>query len=117
MKKELICVVCPIGCVMEIRCRGKKITGIKGNVCEKGNDYATEEITDPKRVLTTTVRVMNGDEKLLSVKTSEPVPKPGLRQLVKRISKIEVNAPVKIGQKVFRIEGVDVVATKDVKAL
>ena len=39
-----------------------KITKVTGNTCPRGEKYAHQELTDPQRMLTSTVRI-EGDRK------------------------------------------------------
>ena len=49
--KELICIVCPRGCHLTID-ENKNVTG---NSCPRGVQYAINEVTNPMRMLTSTV--------------------------------------------------------------
>ena len=52
---------------------------------------------------------------MLSVKTSSPVPKENIFDVMEIIRKTSVNAPVKIGDIVLtNIFGTDITATKDI---
>jgi len=97
-KKDFICIVCPIGCNIEVKFEGKGIRSISGNKCFKGKEFVITEITHPQRVLTTTVKIKNGENKLLPVKTDRPVPKELIFEIMKEVRQIEVKAPVKINQ-------------------
>ncbi len=97
-KKDFICIVCPIGCNIEVKFEGKGIKSISGNKCFKGKEFVIAEITRPQRVLTTTVKIKNGENKLLPVKTDRPVPKELIFKIMKEVRQIEVKAPIKINQ-------------------
>jgi len=112
---EVTCIVCPNGCRIAKKNHGRKVTYV-GNGCEKGLDYAREEFINPKRMITTTVRISGAREPLLSVRTSAPIARREVMELMRRLSEIEVNAPVKAGEVVFENgldEGVVVVSTKN----
>lgn len=116
-EKEITCIVCPIGCKILIRTDGTSFELIDGNKCKQGIDYAKSEALDPRRVLTSSILVENGDWPLVSVKTSKPVPKNKIIDVLSEIKKIKVKAPVKPGQ--FLIKnvantGIDIVATKTI---
>ncbi len=118
MESNITCIICPIGCEVKIRYKGKVITKIEGHQCKKGIGYAEEELLDPKRTLTTTVMVHGGELPLVSVKTNRPVSKDKLFDVMYAISRVEVFAPIKIKDVLVRnIIGLDadVVATKNVK--
>jgi len=112
-EKNVICTVCPRGCRVKVYLKGKDVTKVEGNLCVRGKKYATDEATNPKRVITTTVRC--GDE-MLSVKTSTAVCKDKINDYMKIINAMEVTAPVKIGDIIIKNldgEGADLVATKN----
>ena len=73
MKRNLICIVCPIGCEMEVTIDENGIINVVGNNCPRGQKYALTECENPERVITTTILCNNG--KVLPVKTSRPIPK------------------------------------------
>jgi len=97
-KKDFICIVCPIGCNIEVKFEGKGIRSISGNKCFKGKEFVIAEIIHPQRVLTTTVKVKNGENKLLPVKTDRPISKELIFKVMKEVRQIEVKAPIKINQ-------------------
>ena len=116
-EKRITCIVCPIGCKILIKSNGEII---KGNKCKQGIDYARSEALDPKRVLTSSVLVKNGDWPLVSVKTTKPVPKDKINNVLNEIKTLKVQAPVKIGQIIIKNickTDVDIVATKNIKKI
>jgi CxxC motif-containing protein len=119
MESEITCIICPIGCEMTIDHKEGIITKIEGHQCKKGIGYAKEELFDPKRTLTTTMIVKDGELPLVSVKSNRPIPKERLFDVMDAISEIEVFAPVKIGdvlvENVMDLDA-DIVATKNVKS-
>jgi CxxC motif-containing protein len=119
-KLKTICIICPVGCEMETKVliEKNKPLEIKGFRCPKGRNYAEREIVDPRRTLMTIIKVRNGHLPVVSVKTSKPIPKNKLFDAVKAVSKIEVEAPVKIGDIIIDDllgTGVSVIATNYVK--
>ena len=89
-----------------------------GVECQKGREYIMHEVRHPLRVLTGSVKVLNGNFPLVSVKTSSPVPKKYLRELGQITHQLEVEAPVEIGQVIANGllgEGIELVATRQVK--
>lgn len=118
MKKELICINCPMGCSLDVTCDAENITCVKGNECPRGKDYAAKEIFHPERIVTTTVRVKGASIPILPVKTETSVPKGIGCRIVRAASKITVNAPVRAGDIVLRDvlgTGVNLVATRTVE--
>lgn len=73
MTKELTCIVCPVGCQLEIETENDKVIKVTGNTCPRGVRYAETEITNPVRVITTTVRAKTGE--IIPVKTDKAVKK------------------------------------------
>ena len=117
MKKQMICTVCPKGCAMDIETDGGSILSIEGYRCSRGLSYATSEVMNPVRILTTTRRVRGGNLPLISVKSSLPIPKGLMTACIKQINETEIEAPVAIGQKLITHifhTGADIVATRNV---
>jgi CxxC motif-containing protein len=119
MEKNLICISCPRGCEIQTSLDGSgAITRIEGNFCKLGVSYAESEIRDPKRIFTSTVRVINGKYPLVPVWTEKPVPKDKIKKLIELTREIEVAAPVKKGQEILKNVfglGVSVTATRSMK--
>ena len=90
------CIVCPNGCELTIKV-GETIE-VEGAACKRGVTYGTNEVTNPMRSLTTSVRVSGGELPLVSVRTDGVIPKAMLRDAVRELSKITVEAPIEIGQ-------------------
>lgn len=119
-EKEITCIVCPIGCKILVKTDGKQIENLDGNKCKRGIDYAKHEALDPRRMLTTSIFVDGGEWPLVSVKSSQPVPKEKVFPALKEIKKMRIKAPVESGQIIIRSvadTGIDIVATKTVEKL
>ena len=109
MKKEMICIICPLGCSLTVYAQ-RVVQSIQGNQCNLGWGYAEKEIFNPERTLTTTVRV----------KSNKPIPKERLFDAMNLLAKIEVEAPIKIKDKIVENlfdTGADVVATKNIEKI
>ena len=114
MKKELICIICPRGCTLTVD-TDKDPVLVSGNACPKGAQYGRDEVLSPTRTVTSIVRVSNREDTMVSVKTSAPIPKGNIFDVMKAIRVANVTAPVKIGDVIIHdLFGADVVATKDV---
>lgn len=88
---------------------------VKGNSCKRGREYAEAEIKNPVRTLTTTVKVTNREDTVVSVKTKTPVAKDKIFDVIAEIKKLSVTAPVKIGDVLLNdIAGTDIVITKNI---
>ncbi|MFW5780508.1 MAG: DUF1667 domain-containing protein [Bacillota bacterium] len=111
--KEIICIVCPNGCRMQISKEGKDIE-VKGAKCPKGKEYAIAEMTDPRRSIASTVKTIFEDGRVLPVRTDGEVPKDKIFELMKMINKVVIKKRIKRGdiilQNVFDT-GVNVIAT------
>lgn len=122
MKKNMTCIVCPIGCQMTVsydEADGKATNiEVSGNTCPRGVKYAKTELTDPQRTLTTTIRTVGGSASLLPVKSSKPIPKDKLFEGMDIVNSNVAYLPVKVGDTIianFVCEGVDLVACCDMK--
>jgi NADPH-dependent 2,4-dienoyl-CoA reductase/sulfur reductase-like enzyme/CxxC motif-containing protein len=102
------CTLCPTGCQVRYN---EALGEYEGNKCKRGAAFAEQERVDPQRILTTTVKVADGKTgdgehgriKLLPVRSAEPVSKRNLPQLVRELSRITVELPVKCGDVVAEI--------------
>jgi CxxC motif-containing protein len=116
-KRDLICICCPMGCMMEVTIDAGEVVQVTGNTCPRGKVYAMKEVSNPTRIVTSTVRVFGGTQKMVSVKTKEDVPKGQMFACLSAMKEVEVVAPVAIGQIIIENiagTGVDLVATKSV---
>lgn len=92
---NMVCTVCPRGCVMQVETEPFFVTG---NQCEKGHAFARQEIDNPKRVLTTVVKLTGGAQPVLSVRTDRLIHKADIFKVMNEIKKMTVSAPVSLGQ-------------------
>ena len=117
-EKEITCIICPIGCKILVRMDGSKLEVLGGYECKKGIEYARNEALDPRRMLTTSILVRNGDWPLVSVKSSKPIPKEKVFSVLEEIKRVDIKAPVKSGQAILKNVAdtdIDIIATKTVK--
>lgn len=112
---ELTCIVCPIGCTLNIIEENSNIVDIKGARCKRGISYANEEFICPKRTLTTAIKAPNGS--MLPVKSDKPLPKDRLFDFMKEINKVSVRLPIHIGDLIIKniYNNVNIVATRNIK--
>ena len=116
-KREFVCIGCPLGCNVTVELEGTAIRQISGNTCPRGADYVTKELTDPRRIVTSLVRVHGGELPVVSVKTAADIPKDKIVDCIRELKKIELQAPVHMGEAVVENvcgSGVNVVATRTV---
>lgn len=115
--KKLTCINCPVGCSLKVELDGENVICVSGNTCRRGEIYARKEVTNPTRIVTSTVKVVNGTSGTVSVKTKEDIPKEKIFACVQALRGIEVQAPVHIGDVILENvtgTGVDIVATRNV---
>ncbi|WP_457751275.1 DUF1667 domain-containing protein [Thermococcus sp.] len=106
------CIVCPLGCAVEVEVENGKVVEVKGHTCPRGEEWAIQEVINPKRVVMSVVPVEDGALPTVSIKTAEPVPKEKISELMKFLSELRLKAPVKIGETVAEWNGVKIVATR-----
>lgn len=116
---EKICISCPIGCHLKIEWTDEKPNDylITGNGCKRGIIYGENEMRQPMRMATTTVRIKGGIIGRLPVKTSVPIPKELVEPLCRFVETIEIEAPIAIGTIVIKNifnTGADVIACRTV---
>ncbi len=118
MTRALICIGCPRGCHLEITGEGESLR-VTGNACPRGESYARQEMTNPRRVVTAVVRTDSASLPWLPVKTAQPFPKARIPALLNRLYTLTVKAPVRLGQVVLpdaEGSGIDVIATESCDA-
>lgn len=118
-RTELICIRCPLGCMLTATEKEDGTYSISGNSCNRGAEYALKELTSPARIVTTTVRVSGGSKLVVPVKTKEDIPKNKIMDCIRELKRIECKAPVQIGDVVVENvagTGVSIVATASVAA-
>lgn len=117
---QYVCVHCPKGCLITVRVPdGVERTDfgsleLSGQKCKHGIEYVGQELVEPVRILTTTVRVRNRD-RMLPVRSSEPLPKERLMDVMRELDRVQVIPPVKPGQVVYNNIldlGIDIIATR-----
>lgn len=112
--REFVCICCPIGCKLKAERDGDTVR-VQGNTCKRGEKYAIDELTAPKRTVTTTVRIDGGELPCVPVKTKDPIPKDRIFAALYIIKHTKLDAPVAIGDiAVPNVcgTGVDVVVTR-----
>lgn len=115
--RELICIGCPLGCPLTVEMKGTEVVSVTGNACPNGDRYARKEVTDPRRTVTSTVRVLGGSLPVVSVKTAQDIPKNKIFDCMQELATIRVKAPVQEGYVIvsnIANTGVSVIATKEI---
>ncbi len=115
---RLTCVLCPVGCELEVRPGGAGGPEVRGNQCDKGVPFAVEEVLRPMRNLATSVPVRGTAARMVSVRLSRPVPREMIFPVLAEIAGLRPEAPVRRGQVLVADvlgTGADVVATRTVR--
>ncbi len=118
-KRTFTCIVCPNGCTIETVCADGAVKSVTGQKCKRGEEYVTQELIDPRRTIATTVKVHGAPWPLCSVRLNRAIPKKDIFRVMDAINKVELQAPVHIGQVVIaNVCGLDsdVIATKELPA-
>ncbi len=117
-ERKLTCITCPQGCCLTISLEADKIVNISGNTCKRGETYAKKELTNPTRIVTTTVPVEDGIVPRVSIKTETDIPKGKIKECLAQLKGVTVKAPIFIGDVILANvanTGVDMVATRKVE--
>lgn len=118
--RDLICIGCPLGCPLTVTIENGEITAVTGNTCPKGDAYARKEVTNPTRIVTSTVTVEGGVAPMVSCKTAADIPKGKIFEVTDALKDVVAKAPVAIGDVLLADvagTGVDIIATKNVDAI
>lgn len=118
--RELICIGCPLGCMLTVEMEGAEVVNVTGNTCPRGKSYAEKEVTNPTRIVTSTVRVNGGDRPSVACKTKSDIPKSKIFDVARALKDVEAKAPVSIGDVLAEDiagTGVQIVATSHAEAV
>ncbi len=114
--KKLVCIVCPNSCELEIT-EGENGLSVSGNKCKRGVQFALDEMTAPKRTISSVVKTAFPSVPVLPVRVSAEIPKERIFDVMKEINHITLKKRVRRGEAVIKNVlslGVDVIATSDV---
>lgn len=117
-EKNLICIGCPLGCPITVTLDEGAVVSVSGNTCPKGDAYARKEVTNPTRIVTSTVKIEgSSQDHYLPVKTKNDIPKGKIFDVMKALSGVTAKAPVHVGDVILPDAagtGVDIVAAKTI---
>lgn len=116
MEKSITCIICPVGCEIQVTGEPGRVETMRGHACKRGEEYARNEFIHPVRILTSTVRVEGGDAPLVPVRSQGAIPKELQMQCMACIRTARAEAPVKCYDVLIPDilgTGVDIVATGD----
>ncbi|MEG0751908.1 MAG: DUF1667 domain-containing protein [Oscillospiraceae bacterium] len=111
--KELTCIECPNGCTLIADEKDGSIT-VSGNSCPRGESFAVSELTHPVRTLCSVVGTSFEGAPVLPVRTSGPIPKERVFDVMKELKKYVLHERVGIGDVIIKDLlnlGVDIVVT------
>ena len=117
-KRHFTCVTCPVGCEIDVELHDGRVVSVEGNKCDKGEEFVLQELEEPMRILTTTVRIKGARWAMLPVRTDEPVPRRLLLRAVEELAGVELEAPVKLYDVVIKsVAGTEanIVATRNME--
>ncbi len=115
---QLTCITCPVGCSLSVGVQSDGKVVVQGNKCPRGAVYGEKEVTNPTRVVTSTVRIAGEKDRVVSVKTASDIPKGKIEECMQALEKVEVALPVYVGDIVLENvadTGVNIVATRTMK--
>ena len=119
-KRHFTCVVCPVGCEIEVELRDGDVVSMTGNKCNKGKEFVLQELEEPMRVLTTTVPIKGARWAMLPVRTDKPIPRRLMLEVVGGLANVELQTPVKVSDVIATDvagTGANVVATRNMKSV
>jgi CxxC motif-containing protein len=117
---HFICVTCPVGCDIEAVVQDGQLLKAEGQACKRGVAFVQEELTNPRRMFTSTVRVRGGSLPLAPVRSSQALPKQLLLPTAALLRGLELQAPISQHQMIVHNvldTGIDIIATRDIPAL
>ncbi len=109
MKRQLVCIVCPMGCSLQVEYEEGRVLSVSGNTCPRGKAYGEKECINPERTVTTTVKCNDGS--LVAVKTKNAIPKEKIFECMKLINNTISDLPIRAGDVIIKdVFGTDIVA-------
>lgn len=110
MKRNLTCIVCPMGCSIEVEFENGEVLSVSGNTCPRGAEYAKNECISPVRTITSTVKCTDGS--VIPVKTDKPIPKDKIFDCMKMINNTVAPLPIFAGDVIIEnVYGSNIIAT------
>ena len=116
--KNFICVACPVGCALTATVGGTEVLHLEGNLCPRGVTYARDEVANPMRTFTSTVRVKGGVLPVCPVRSRTPLPLKKVFDVTREVAKVSLSAPVTIGQVIIENvcgTGADIIASRSLR--
>ena len=98
--KKMYCITCPAGCQLTVLGSGFEMV-VDGNKCERGREFATHEMSNPTRTLTTTVRTKFPGVPVISVRTNGEIPRDKLMTAMRELSEVMIEEELGCGDTVL----------------
>lgn len=117
--RKFLCVSCPVGCALTVEVDGINVLHVEGHTCPRGTKYAENEVSNPLRVFSSTVRVEGGALPVCPVRSAQPIPLNKIFDITKEVARKTAQAPLKIGQVIVENvcgTGVDIVTSRSLRA-
>ncbi len=114
---DVICIVCPRGCRLKVT-ENEGEMAVTGNQCKRGQAYGIKEVTNPTRVITSTVKVNHGVHRRMPVVTKGDIPKDMVFKVMKEINGVCLDTPIYVGDVVIENilnTGVNLVASRTIE--
>lgn len=116
--RKLTCICCPVGCELTVSQKEGGTVTVTGNRCPRGAAYGEKEVTNPTRIVTSTVRAAGGRSQMVPVKTASEIPKEKIMECIRELSGVTITLPIKAGDVVLENvagTGANIVATRSVE--
>ncbi len=113
MATTLTCIICPNGCQLTV----DDDLNVTGNKCLRGVEYGKQEVTDPRRTVTSTVKIASKQLRVCPVKTNVAIPKNMIFKVMEIVNQTSIVPPVYIGDVIVKDiagTGADLVSTREV---
>jgi CxxC motif-containing protein len=116
--KKFLCVSCPVGCLLKVTVRAKEVLSVADNGCPLGVKYAQNEVVNPVRTFTSTVRVSGASLPVCPVRSRTPLPLSKVGDVTRELATTEATAPISIGQVIIKDicgTGIDIIASRSLE--
>jgi len=116
--KKFLCVSCPVGCALTVTVEGAEVLKVEGNTCKLGDKYARNEVANPVRTFTSTVRVRSCALPVCPVRSKTPLPLAKMFDVTREVAQIIAEPPIEIGQVLIENvagTGSDIVASRSLR--
>jgi CxxC motif-containing protein len=109
--KQIVCIVCPNSCHLQI---DEKTFQVTGQLCSRGAAYAKQELLDPKRTLTSSVKTIYKAHPVVSVRTTGEISKTIIPEVLAALRQIVIDKPLPRGSVIIdnvADSGIDIITT------